>query len=82
MENYLLSIALSIILLPLLASLIAGLIGKKIGKRATHTTAVSLIGTAFILSCFLVKAIVIDGHPAVDGVIYHWVSSGAFPESQ
>lgn len=65
-------------LLPLVGSLIAGLIGKKIGNRATHTTAVTLVGTAFLLSCYLLKVIVIDGHPSVEGVLYHWVSSGAF----
>lgn len=78
MNTQLLFIALAIILLPLLGSLIAGFFGKLIGRRATHWVTISLVAMSFLLSCCLVKAMVWDGVPAVDDVIYHWVSSGAY----
>lgn len=78
MTNYLLQIALAIILLPLLGSLIAGLFGRVIGKRATHWVTISLVGLAFLLSCYVYKAIVLDGSPTVEGIVYNWIKSGAF----
>lgn len=78
MNNHLLSIATIIILLPLIGSLIVGLCGKKIGKIASHRTACFLVGLAFLLSCDLFYAIVIAGQPAVHGMLYRWLSSGAF----
>jgi NADH-quinone oxidoreductase subunit L len=75
-ETHLLNIALVIILLPLASALIAGLLGKVIGRRATHWFAVSLVGIAFLLSCYLFKIIVIDGYPAVEGNLYNWITAG------
>jgi NADH-quinone oxidoreductase subunit L len=77
-ENQLLSIALAIILLPLTGSLIAGFLGKLIGRRATHCTTIAFVGIAFCLACYMFSAIVINGHPPVEGVVYTWVQSGAF----
>lgn len=78
MANQLLSIAVAIILLPLLGSLIAGLLGKQIGRSATHWTCVSFVGISFVLSGYLFQQIVLQGQPAVDGVLFNWVTSGAF----
>ena len=78
MDNQLLSIATVTILLPLIGSLIAGLLGNRIGKSATHWVCVSSVGLSFLLSCYMFKQIVLNGQPAVDGVIYNWVTSGAF----
>lgn len=78
MENNLLQIAVIIVLLPLIGSLIAGLLGKVIGKKATHWITVSLVGAAFLLSCYVAKLIVLNGHPTVEGVVYDWVKSGAY----
>ncbi len=78
MEKHFLSIALTLMLLPLIGSIIAGLIGKKIGRKATHWITVSLVGISFVLSSYLFAEIVILGSPAQDGVVYTWVSSGAF----
>jgi len=77
-ENNLLDIAIIIILLPLLGSLIAGLFGKLIGTRLTHWITVSLVGLAFLFACYVFKSIVLDGHPAVNDVVYNWIKSGAF----
>lgn len=78
MEAHFLSIALTIILLPLAGSLIAGLFGKKLGRQATHWITVSFVGIAFVLSCYLFAGIVLLGYAPQDGVIYSWVTSGAF----
>lgn len=78
MEKHFLSIALIMMLLPLLGSLIAGLIGKKIGRSATHWITISLVGISFFLASYLFIAIVIQGSPAEDDIVYHWVSSGSF----
>jgi NADH-quinone oxidoreductase subunit L len=77
-DNYLLNIALIIILLPLFGALVAGLLGKKIGRRATHLTAVSLVGISFFLACYLFKVIVLDGLPATEGIVYTWVQTGTY----
>jgi NADH-quinone oxidoreductase subunit L len=77
-QNPILSIAVSILLLPLLGSLLAGLLGKQMGRCVTHRVTVTLIGAAFLLASYLFATIVILGHPAVEGVLYNWVTSGSF----
>jgi len=77
-ENNLLLIALVIILLPLLGALIAGLFGKLIGPRPTHTITISLMSITFLLACYVFTTMVLNGYPAVEGVIYKWVQAGAF----
>ncbi len=71
-------IAQLILLLPLTGALIAGLLGKKIGRSATHWVTVSLVGIAFLLSCYLFAVFVLLGHPVMEGVIYNWVTTGTF----
>lgn len=78
MQNHLLQIAIIIILLPLIGSLIAGLFGKMIGRRATHNIAITLVGISFLLSTYVFISIVLLGHPAIEGVVYHWMTSGTF----
>ncbi len=78
MEIQLLPIALATIMLPLTGALIAGLLGSAIGQRATHCVTIFLMGIAFILATCLFNAIVIQGHPAVEGVVYTWVKAGEF----
>jgi len=77
-ETHLLSIAVAIALLPLTGALIAGLVGKQIGRSATHWVTIILIGSAFLLSCYLFADMVLLGHPPEEGVIYNWVTTGAF----
>lgn len=78
MANNLLDMTILIILLPLFGSLIAGFFGKIIGTRLTHWVTVSFVGIAFLLSCYVFKSIVLDGHPIINEVAYSWVKSGAF----
>lgn len=78
MENQLLSIAFLVMLLPLIGAIVAGLFGKQIGPKASHSITIALVGAAFLLACYLFTKIVILGHPAVEGLIYNWVATGAF----
>lgn len=78
MENYLLQLALAVMLLPLAGSLLAGLCGKQLGRRGAHSVTIFFVAVAFILSSYLFSTIVLFNHPPVDGLVYHWVSSGAF----
>jgi NADH-quinone oxidoreductase subunit L len=73
-----LSIAVAMILLPLLGSVVAGLFGKKIGRRATHLTAVSLVGVSFLLATYLFAVLVLGNQPPVEGIVYSWVQTGAY----
>jgi NADH-quinone oxidoreductase subunit L len=77
-EKTFLSIALAIILFPLMGSLVAGLFGKAIGRRLTHWTTILCVGLSFALSCYLFVMIVLFNHPPISGVVYNWVTSGAF----
>lgn len=76
MENSLTLITLFIVLLPLLGSLIAGLLGKKLGRTFTARVAVTLVGIAFLLSCYLFKVIVLNNHSAIEPTFYTWATSG------
>lgn len=76
MENFLINIALLTALLPLAGALIAGLLGKRIGRRLTHTIAISFIGIAFLLSCYLFNAMVMENHSPIDASFYTWATSG------
>jgi NADH-quinone oxidoreductase subunit L len=75
-DTSLLYIALLMALLPLAGSLIAGLLGHQLGKRMTHSIAITCIGVAFLLSCYLFNVIVIHNHPVVDAPFYTWATSG------
>lgn len=76
MENSLILIATTIILLPLIGSLTAGLLGRVLGDRITHTVAISLVGIAFLLSCYLFKVIILDGNQPAEASLYTWATAG------
>lgn len=76
MNNPIIFIALLTSLLPLAGAVTAGLWGKQLGHTLTHRIAIGLVGVSFILSCYLFKVIVIDGHPAVDESFYTWATAG------
>ena len=76
MENVLIQVALLMTLLPLAGSLVAGLLGKRLGPVLSHRIVVTLIGTAFLLSCYLFQQIVVNGEPAIDHVFYTWANAG------
>ncbi len=76
MDHSLVKIALVILLLPLVGALVAGLLGKKIGRRATHTVTISLVAVSFLLSLYVVWALVFAGQTAVHETLYTWIVSG------
>ncbi len=76
MENALIYIALLMGLLPLGGALIAGLLGKRLGRSLTATIASSMVGMAFLLSCYLFKVFVMDDHAVVDQAFYTWATAG------
>lgn len=76
MDNFLIYIALITALLPLFGALTAGLLGKRLGRQSTGTIVIALMGVAFLLSCYLFKVFVIDGHPLVDEPFYTWATAG------
>lgn len=76
MENSLIWIALALTLLPLGSALIAGLGGNYLGNKFTDRMAVSFVGIAFFLSCYVFKVIVLDAHAAVEQSFYTWASAG------
>lgn len=78
MTNNLLQLAVIIMLLPLVGSLIAGFFGKLIGKMGTNIATIGCVGAAFILSSYVFVCIVLRGAPPMEGLLYHWVTSGSF----
>lgn len=71
-----LNIALAITMFPLLGTLVAGFLGSKIGRTATHRIAVTCVGIAFLLSCYLFYNFIMLGQAPVDGNFYIWASAG------
>ncbi|WP_114833772.1 NADH-quinone oxidoreductase subunit L [Aquicella lusitana] len=63
-------------LLPLAGSLLAGLLGKALGRVWTHRIVITLVGISFLLSCYLFKVIVLNGHPSVQDSFYTWATAG------
>lgn len=78
MQINLVTMAVLLALLPLAGALIAGLFGKLIGRRATHWVTITLVGCSFLISCYLFADIVLLNHPAVNAVLYHWVTTGDY----
>lgn len=76
MDNNLISVALIMALLPLAGALIAGLLGSKLGRTLMHRIVVSLVGISFLLSCYLFKVMVMEGHAPIDESFYTWATSG------
>ena len=64
------------ILLPLIGSLVAGLLGKQIGRTASHRVAITCVGFALAIACWLFYSIVINNQPPVDETAYVWATAG------
>jgi len=66
---------LAIPLAPLLGAIVAGLFGRRIGRAGAHWAAISGVAVSFVLSLWVFKYIVIDGHEAFNGSVYTWLVS-------
>jgi len=69
MPNIYLTIALS----PLVGAIIAGLFGKAIGRSGAHWVTIIGVGISCLLSVYVFKHHVIDGHTAYNGTVYTWL---------
>jgi len=70
------SLLLSIVLAPLLGSIIAGLFGKQVGRTWSHRAAIVGVGTAFILSVWVLKLVVVNGE-SYNQQVYQWLQAGS-----
>jgi NADH-quinone oxidoreductase subunit L len=62
-----------IALLPLLGSIIAGLFGRTVGRGGAHWVTILGVGLSCLLSMYVFKYHVIDGHPAYNDTVYTWL---------
>ena len=69
------NVLLAIVLLPLGAAIIAGLFGRRIGRVGAHTVTIGAVGVSFILSCIVLKQILVDGAPTYNAPVYTWLVS-------
>jgi NADH-quinone oxidoreductase subunit L len=69
------TLLLAIPMLPLLAALIAGLAGKAIGRSAAAAVTIAAVGASCLLSCVVLKQMLVDHVPAYDGTVYTWLIS-------
>src|SRR5262245_7404099 len=69
------NVLLAIVLLPLGAAIIAGLFGRSIGRVGAHTVTIGAVGISFILSCIVLKQILLDGAPTYNAPVYTWLVS-------
>jgi NADH-quinone oxidoreductase subunit L len=69
------TLLLAIPMLPLIAALIAGLAGKAIGRAAAATVTIGAVAVSCVLSCVVLKQLVVDQVPSYDGTVYTWLVS-------
>jgi len=62
-----------IAMLPLIGSIIAGLFGRTIGRAGAHWVTILGVGLSCLLSMYVFKLHVIDGHPDFNGTVYTWL---------
>ncbi|MEJ2360458.1 MAG: NADH-quinone oxidoreductase subunit L [Gammaproteobacteria bacterium] len=62
-----------IALFPLVGSIIAGLFGRSIGRAGAHWVTIIGVGLSCLLSIYVFKLHVIDGHPDFNGTVYTWL---------
>lgn len=67
---------LAIVLSPLIGSVLAGLAGRQLGRVWTHRITIVGIATAFILSGWVLKLVVVDG-AYFNQTIYQWLQAGS-----
>jgi NADH-quinone oxidoreductase subunit L len=67
------SIYLSIVLAPLVGAILAGIFGKLIGRSGAHWVTILGVATSFVLSVYVFKYMVIDGHEPFNGPVYTWL---------
>jgi NADH-quinone oxidoreductase subunit L len=69
------TLLLAIPMLPLIAALIAGLAGKAIGRAGAAAVTIGAVGASCVLSCVVLKQMLVDQVPNYDGTVYTWLVS-------
>ena len=69
------NLLLAIPLLPLAAAVLAGLAGRVIGRAGAALVTIAAVGAACVLSCLVLKQLLIDGAPVYDAPVYTWLVS-------
>jgi NADH-quinone oxidoreductase subunit L len=69
------TLLLAIPMLPLLAALLAGLAGKAIGRAGAAAVTIGAVAASCVLSCIVLKQLLVDQVPAFDGTVYTWLVS-------
>jgi NADH-quinone oxidoreductase subunit L len=69
------SLLLAIPMLPLLGSLIAGLAGKLVGRAGAAAATILAVAGSCVLSCIVLKQLLIDHVAPVDQTVYTWLIS-------
>lgn len=67
------SVLLTIVLAPLLAAIAAGIGGRVIGRAGAHTVTIAGVALSFGLSAYVLKQLLLDGAPIVNGAVYTWL---------
>src|ERR1700692_1773222 len=69
------NLLLAIPMLPLVAALIAGLAGKAIGRAGAAAVTIGAVALSCVLSCLMLKQLLLDQAPNFDGTVYTWLVS-------
>jgi len=67
------AILLTIVLAPLAGSLIAGLLRNQVGRKGAHSITILGVGISCLLSLYVLKVFVFDGHPVYNESVYTWM---------
>jgi NADH-quinone oxidoreductase subunit L len=67
------TVYLAIVLAPLAGAILAGLFGWLIGRAGAHWVTILGVATSFVLSVYVFKYMVIDGHEPFNGPVYTWL---------
>jgi NADH:ubiquinone oxidoreductase subunit 5 (chain L)/Multisubunit Na+/H+ antiporter, MnhA subunit len=71
---------LSVILLaPLVGSMIAGLFGRQVGRKGAHFATIIGVAISTLLSAYVFKLFMIDGHEAYNAALYYLDGFGRYP---
>ena len=69
------TLLLAIPMLPLIAALLAGLAGKAIGRSGAAAVTIGAVAASCVLSCVVLKQMLLDQVPTYDGTVYTWLIS-------
>ena len=68
MEN----VYLAIVLAPLAAAVVAGLFGRQVGRAGAHTVTILGVGVSFVLSAWVLAALLAGNIAPYNGSVYEW----------